>query len=135
MPNSVVLDSYAVVAFLEAEPGHIMMGELFQQAARGERALGLCVVNLGEVWYHFAREQSEAIADEAVRDVHHLGVEIVPADWELTKQAAIFKARGGLSYADCFSAALAKAWDAPLVTGDLEFKRVEKEIKIQWLAR
>lgn len=95
----------------------------------------MCVVNLGEVWYHFARLQSELVADEALADIQHLGVEIVTADWALTRQAALYKARGGLSYADCFAAALAKAWNAPLVTGDVEFKRVEKEIKIQWLDR
>ena len=39
-----------------------------------------------------------------------------------------------MSYADCFSAALAKQQNAELVTGDPEFKAVEKEIKINWLA-
>jgi predicted nucleic acid-binding protein len=39
-----------------------------------------------------------------------------------------------MSYADCFAAALAKTRDAELVTGDLEFKVVEKELKkIKWL--
>jgi predicted nucleic acid-binding protein len=39
-----------------------------------------------------------------------------------------------MSYADCFAAALAKTQDAELVTGDREFKVVEKELKeIKWL--
>jgi len=38
-----------------------------------------------------------------------------------------------LAYADCFAAALAKIKNAESLTGDLEFKAVEKEIKINWL--
>jgi predicted nucleic acid-binding protein len=52
---------------------------------------------------------------------------------ELTRQAAAFKARGGLSYADCFAAALAKERKLELLTGDPEFKTLEKDIKISWL--
>jgi predicted nucleic acid-binding protein len=35
--------------------------------------------------------------------------------------------------ADAFAVALAKEKKAQLVTGDPEFKAVEKEIRIQWL--
>jgi len=35
-----------------------------------------------------------------------------------------------MSYADCFAAALAKQRRVELVTGDKEFKQVEKEIRI-----
>jgi predicted nucleic acid-binding protein len=62
-----------------------------------------------------------------------MGVEIVEADWNLTRQAAAFKANGNISYADCFAAALAKLKKAELVTGDKEFKALEGEIKIVWL--
>jgi predicted nucleic acid-binding protein len=40
-----------------------------------------------------------------------------------------------MSYADCFAAALAKSRKAELVTGDKEFKQVESEITVRWLAR
>jgi predicted nucleic acid-binding protein len=38
-----------------------------------------------------------------------------------------------MSYADCFAAALSKQKNAELLTGDPEFKAVEKDIKIHWL--
>ena len=62
-----------------------------------------------------------------------LPIQIVPADLELAKQAAEFKASKKMSYADCFAAALAKLRKAELVTGDKEFKQVEGEVKILWL--
>ncbi|HVR34947.1 MAG TPA: PIN domain-containing protein [Methylomirabilota bacterium] len=39
----------------------------------------------------------------------------------------------GLGLADAFAAALAKSKKAELVTADTEFKRLEKELKINWL--
>jgi predicted nucleic acid-binding protein len=38
-----------------------------------------------------------------------------------------------MSYGDCFAAALAKLRKAELVTGDEEFRQIEKEIKILWI--
>jgi predicted nucleic acid-binding protein len=62
-----------------------------------------------------------------------LPISLIPADLELAKQAAIFKASKRMSYADCFAAALAKIRRVGLVTGDPEFKQVEAEVKILWL--
>ena len=65
-------------------------------------------------------------------------IELIPVDardLELIHQAAVFKAAKKMSYADCFAAALAKTQGAELVTGDREFKVVEKELKkIRWLS-
>jgi predicted nucleic acid-binding protein len=57
----------------------------------------------------------------------------VEADWELTQDAARFKARNKLSYADCYAAALAKLKGANLVTGDQEFMALQSQITIQWV--
>jgi predicted nucleic acid-binding protein len=38
-----------------------------------------------------------------------------------------------MSYADCFAAALAKFHNGVLVTGDDEFRQIEKEISIDWI--
>lgn len=47
--------------------------------------------------------------------------------------AAAVQARFKNSLADSFAAALAKSQKAELLTGDTEFKPLEKEIKIHWL--
>jgi predicted nucleic acid-binding protein len=51
----------------------------------------------------------------------------------LADLAAAYKARHRLSLSDAFAAALAKEKKAELVTGDKEFKALEKEIRIHWL--
>ena len=60
-------------------------------------------------------------------------LQVVPVDLELTELAADFKANGKLALADAFAAALAKQKKAELFTADLEFKQVEREIKIEWV--
>lgn len=49
-------------------------------------------------------------------------------------RGAVAKGRGGGSYADFHAAALTKRQNATLLTGDLEFKQMNNEITIEWLA-
>lgn len=46
-----VLDSYALLAFLEAEPGSDHVSELLEAAKGRNCRLYMCVVNMGEVMY------------------------------------------------------------------------------------
>jgi ribonuclease VapC len=95
----------------------------------------MSVLNLGEIWYAIARRISSEEADISVQEVMNWGIEVVDADWTLSRQAAVFKSKYKISYADAFAAALAKTRDAVLITGDNEFKQIEKEIKINWLRK
>ena len=131
--SSVVLDAYSVIAFLEREPGYEQVEKHFEHTSKAGRNLLMCTVNWGEVYYIILRETSPAKAEEARRFLETLPIELVDADIELTRQAAIYKASHKMSYADCFAAALAKAHRATLLTGDKEFKALETEIKIAWL--
>lgn len=128
-----ILDAYALLAFFEDEPGADSVREIIQSAFQNGDALLMSVVNVGEVWYAIARSSSPEVADQYVAEIHHMGIEVVHADWTLTRQAAAFKARGRLSYADSFAAALAALKNAPLVTGDKEFQPLEGEIEILWV--
>lgn len=128
-----VLDSYALMAFFEDEPGADFVRELIRKSVESDVNLLMTVVNLGEVWYSIARNNSPEIADQYIHEIKGMGIEIVEVDWNLTRQAAVFKAGGNISYADCFAAALAKLKKAELVTGDKEFKSLDGEIKIAWL--
>jgi predicted nucleic acid-binding protein len=128
-----VLDSYSLIAYVEGEAGKDTMIEIFRSARDSGKACLLSVVNWGEVYYITLREAGQEQADQVAHLISTLPIHIVPADLDLAKQAAIFKASKKMSYADCFAAALAKHRRVELVTGDKEFKEVEKEVKILWL--
>ena len=128
-----VLDSWALLAFFKDEPAGLAVEELIHKASAEKARLFLCVVNWGEVYYGMWRAGGRDAAESAAADLSQLPIELVDADLHLSKQAAIYKATNKMSYADAFAAALAKIKSAELVTGDSEFKPLEKEIKINWL--
>ena len=128
-----VLDSYSLIAYIEGESGADRMIELFQVARDSGRDLLLTTVNWGEIYYITLRETGLQKAEEVAHLISTLPIQIVPADLELAKQAALFKSCKKMSYADCFAAALAKLRKVELVTGDEDFKQVEGEVKVLWI--
>ena len=132
-PKALVLDSWAALAYLGGEASGQEVADLITGAHENRTPMYMSIVNAGEVWYILAREISEAQADGAITDLTGLGIEMIDADWRLTRMAGTFKARHRMSYADCFAAALAKDRKSDLVTGDKEFKQVEGEVSIRWL--
>ncbi len=128
-----ILDSWALMALFHEESAADEVEKLLSQAATDRHKLLMSVVNWGEIYYSVRRGASPEMAEQKVREIASMPIEIVPADMPQTHQAAIFKATRKMSYADCFGAALAKIRNAEFVTGDPEFKQLEKEIKIGWL--
>jgi predicted nucleic acid-binding protein len=131
--KAAVLDSYAIITFLQRQPGYEEVAKLFEECTAKDRELFVCVVNWGEVIYHALRtggEQKAQLAEEVMRAIP---VTVVDATREITLQAARFKAFLKMSYADCFAAALAMKKKCELVTGDKEFKMVEKEVRVRWI--
>ena len=116
---------------MRGEPAAERVQALLAEA--GRLRLYLCLVNYGEVIYISERKGGRPAAEEAIRIVDALPVEVVPADRNLTFAAAHIKAHYPLSYADAFAVALAQQLDAVIVTGDPEFKSVEGIVRIEWL--
>lgn len=128
-----VLDAYALMVYLEKEPGYEKIKELFIKAAENGKNLLMSTVNWGEVFYILIKNYGINEAEKIQYVIETFPIEFVPVDFNLAKQAALFKAKGNISYADCFSAALAKLYKGEVVTGDKEFKEVENEVKISWI--
>lgn len=129
----VVLDSYALIAYLNKEEGYSTVSEIFEKCVDADEHAFMCAVNIGEVYYHALRVGSEQKAKLALEIIKALPIEIVEANINLTLQAAEYKAFHKMSYADAYAAALAKIKKAGLITGDKEFKALEQEIKICWI--
>ncbi len=133
MAGTKVLDSWALLCYLEQEPGYATVVELFEEAVQSSQPLLMCVVNWGEVYYQVARRVGDKKAQEIERLIQSFPIILVEADQGLTREAARLKAHKRMAYADCFAAALARMKNAELYTGDREFKAVEKDIRVAWL--
>jgi predicted nucleic acid-binding protein len=128
-----VLDSFALIAYFRDEPGAETMEGLLVSAGKKDSPLLMTDVNYAEVKYSILKKDGAEAWGEAAKVLEGLPIDFHSTTRALADAAADFKARHKLSLADAFAAALAKERKAELVTGDPEFKPLEKEIKVQWL--
>ena len=128
----VVLDASAVITFFEGRPGAEKVEELMARAAEAKCQLLMSVVNWGEVYYSVWRSKGPGVAHKVVSEIAQLPIDLVDANYDLTKRAAEIHAEYKLPYADCFAAALAAECKATLATSDQDFVRVENRVQILW---
>ena len=127
-----VLDSYALLAYLQNEVAADQVEALLDQAAERSATVHMSLMNLGEVAYILERRlgaQYRKVLDELM--AFPIQFEEVTLDRILN--AAHMKANHVLSYADAFTVALAQELDATVVTGDPEFKQIESTASVLWL--
>jgi len=128
-----VMDSFAMIAFFEDEPGADRVAEILKSLMARKAKAYMSVINWGEVYYNTLREEGVETAEKVIEQLRKYPIELVDADLKLTYEAAKLKARYKIAYADCFAAALSRKLNAVIVTGDPEFKKLGDEYSIQWL--
>ena len=134
--NSIVLDSFALFGYLENETFAARVEKLLKQARQGKIRIYLHAIHLGEVYYITLREQGPDLADLAYARIKAFPLRYIDIiNEELLRTAARLKANYPISHADSFAASLAVIYNASLLTGDPEFKKLEKKenISIDWL--
>ena len=130
-----VLDSHALVAYFRDEPGAELVENLLVVAGRKDSPLHMTDVNYAEVKYSIVKKDGVKAWAEAAKILQGLPIYFHSTTRAMADTAADFKDRFKLSLADAFAAALAREKKTELVTGDPEFKALEKEIQINWLAK
>jgi len=126
----IILDASAVMTFFENRPGADKVEELITLAIAGKRELLMSVVNWGEVYHSVWRAHGPKITKQVIAEIAQLPIEILDADFELTKIAASFHAEFKLPYADCFAAGLAKHHKAAVATSDRDFSLVQEQVDV-----
>lgn len=130
-----LLDSFALLAYLNDETGRTRVEELLTLAENRKCRIIVCLVNLGEVLYITERERGLAMAQNALALMENLPLDLLDASRDLVLDAAHIKAHYAISYADAFAAATALRENAVVVTGDPEFESIEQLVKVEWLSR
>ncbi len=117
MTKIVVLDSGAMIAYLDAEAGGALVKQMVE-----ENASSLCAhaINMCEVFYHFSRSHDVLIARRMIAALQSDGIKTrTDLDSEICEDAAQIKAEWKrVSLADCFGVALARHLDADFLTTD-----------------
>lgn len=127
-----LLDTSALLALRDDEPGAARVAALIEAAARGESACHACFISQMELLYRVWKDEGE----EAGRTAYAICLRL-PISWlhespELLERAAAIKACFPVSLADAWIAAAALQLDAVLVHKDPEFEKVA-DLKQEWL--
>jgi predicted nucleic acid-binding protein len=133
MKRNKLLDSYAILVWIQDEPGAQVIEDLLLSARKGQINLVVSEINLGEVYYRCIRRIGKNRAIEIIEQFSLLPIEIVPVDWDLIRKASEIKAEIPIAYADCFTIATALIKEATVITGDPEFAQAGHLVSIDWL--
>jgi len=128
-----LLDSFALLAFLNKERGFEKVKSLLRAAEATGEPLLMNEINIGEVYYITAKDRSMEQAEEFLHRLETLPIQPVPNSFADVLEAAKIKARFPISYADAFAVATAIRMNAVIVTDDPEFRRVEPLVTVEWL--
>lgn len=132
-----VLDSFALLVYLEGEAGMPKVRAALECAAADRHHVYLSLIKLGEVLSVVDRERGLLEAQQTLAAVNQLPLEMLPVTRSTVLAAAHVKARFSLSYADAFAVVAAQERGAFVMTGDPEFEPVAEAglVAIDWLSR
>lgn len=117
MTKIVVLDSGAMIAYLDAEAGGALVKQLVEE---NDSSLCAHAINMCEVFYHFSRLHDVLIARRMIAALQADGIKTrTDLDAAMCEDAAQIKAEWKrVSLADCFGVALSRRLDADFLTTD-----------------
>jgi ribonuclease VapC len=125
-----------LLAYLNKEDGFEKVRNVLAYAQRASLPVLMNELNVGETYYILYRKRSHEQADYFLDTVlAGLPISMISNDFNAVISAAKIKARHALSFADCFVVATAQKENAVILTGDPEFKNVEKFVEIDWLTK
>lgn len=129
-----VLDSSALLRFVDDEAGSERVEEILKAGISGTAFISISAVQWGEVAgrvrSHYGAQQESQILDELLPSE----VEIVVVTGERAVRAADLKVDRKISYADAFAVELAmQSANHLLVTADYGFKAVDDMVRIEFL--
>ena len=123
MKRKRLLDSYALLAYLNREDGFEKVRNVLVSAQKSSIPVLMNELNVGETYYILYRkrghEQAEYFLDTVLAG---LPISMISNDFNAVISASKIKARHALPFADCFAVATAQQENAVILTGDPEFR-------------
>lgn len=133
MKRKILLDSYALLAYLKKEDNYRKVMELLNSAP-DDCSIIMNEINAGETYYIIARERGIKQADYFIETIlPNLPIGIISNSFNQIIDASRIKVDHPISYADCFVVATAIREKAMIVTGDPDFKRFKDIVNVEWI--
>jgi predicted nucleic acid-binding protein len=129
-----VLDSSAVLRYLDGEAGAERVGEIFKSHLAGRCEATISAVHWGEVAGITCRMRGNQMMHLVLSRLSAFGIQVVGVDQDRAVRAALIKLKRHIPYVDAFGIELAaESTDRVFVTADFDFKPASGDATIEFL--
>jgi predicted nucleic acid-binding protein len=131
---SYVLDSSAILRYLDDEAGADRVAEIIKAHLAGGCEVLVSALHWGEVAGVTRKLHGKRDTELVLFRLGAFGFQLVPADSDRAVQSALIKLNRNLPYLDAFGVQLTSEMkDRIFVTADFDFKAASREVKIEFL--
>jgi predicted nucleic acid-binding protein len=129
-----VLDSSAILRYLDGEAGAARVSEIIKSHLAGRCAVIISALHWGEVAGITCRIHGRPAMDLVLSRLSAFGFQIAPADADRAVRASQIKLKRNMPYIDAFGIELtADSPDHVFVTADFDFKPSSRDVTIEFL--
>lgn len=129
-----VLDSSAILRYLDDEAGAARVAEIIKAHLAGTCEAVVCALHWGEVAGITCKVHGKQAMELVLSRLSSFGLQIVAADADRAVRAALIKLKRAVPYVDAFGVELATgARDRVFVTADYDFKPASHDVKMEFL--
>ena len=128
-----IIEACAMLAYLNNEDGSTIIEEILQRGQRQEAEIFITAMDLAEICHIIRNEEGKERALKVMVLVKTLPVQLVVLDESLIMTVGEIRMKYPLTLGDALVAAVAKSRGAKIITGDHDFKKLEKELDIIWI--
>jgi predicted nucleic acid-binding protein len=129
-----VLDSSAVLRYLDGEAGADRIAEIIKDYLAGGCEAIISSVHWGEIAGQVCKKHGTQVLDMVLRRLTAFGIPVAPVDADRAVRAALIRLKTTVPYVDAFGVELAADSGARVfVTADFDFKLASRMVKIEFL--
>lgn len=135
-PAILILDSWPVLEWMKGrEPASSHFGSILKDALAQSVKLEMTRINYGEVIYNVRKANDLPDREMSLRRFLSIPIRVHSISDALVDEAVELTSKYPFSFADGFAAAQAIRLRSPLVTGDLEFRKLEADglLQLHWV--
>jgi PIN domain nuclease of toxin-antitoxin system len=129
-----VLDSSAILRYLDDEAGAERVAEIIKSHLAGRCEAIISAVHWGEVAGVTCKIHGRRAMELVLSRLSAFGFRVVGVDAERAVRAALVKVKRDIPYVDAFGVELAgESRDRVFVTADFDFKGASRDVRIEFL--
>jgi PIN domain nuclease of toxin-antitoxin system len=129
-----VLDSSAILRYLDGEAGWDRVAEIIKDHLAGRCEAVICSLHWGEIAGQTCKRHGTRAMDLVLSRLSAFGIRVVSVDGDRAVRAALLKLKTNVPYVDAFGVELsADSPDGVFLTADFDFKAARRDVKIEFL--